>query len=212
VQARQALHEHYLLWTSLFPPWFLEKCAEHPILVKAIAQVLDSMVTAKLEIKAIEDRYIRRIKETEELEDKSLKWSEGTIYDFQPVPRLQRPCLFFGPGPGSGEPGSGEKAMEEKYYQQCNDCQGFVGYHDEHSCTCHKAPNGLRSCRMGMPQCPNNYGTRCIEIVVTEKQEIVNEKVITITDVDEVQNAGMILVVVLYARFRTLMVECYCGL
>ena len=181
-----------MLWTSLFPPWFLEKCAEHPILVKAIAQVLDSMVTAKLEIKAIEDRYIRRIKETEELEDKSLKWSEGTMYKFEPVKRLQRPCFFFGPGPcpGSGELGFSEKAMEEKFYQQCNDCQGFVGYHDEHSCTCHKAPNGLRSCRMGMPQCPNNYGTRCIEIEVTAKQEVVNEKEITITEVAEVQNSA----------------------
>jgi hypothetical protein len=117
VQARQALHEHYLLWTSLFPPRFLEKCANHPILVKAVAKVLDSMVTAKLSIQAIENRIKRRMEsEKYDINDGStdvdgintfsdcegnkygFKWPT-TQYSFLPRSKLQRPCLLFGPGP-----------------------------------------------------------------------------------------------------------------
>ena len=201
VQARQALHEHYLLWTSLFPPSFLELCANHPMLVKAIAGVLDSMVKAKLSISAIEDRIVRRVEsERIEINDQSievdgknsfidadgikygLKWPEMQ-YTFLPRAKLQRPCLLFGPGPMKDDPTLPHLDAFEAYEYHCHQAQGYVGYHDEHSCTCKKGANGEKSCRMGYEVLSNDWGTTCFEIEVDQTTKIVNEKVVTITDV-----------------------------
>jgi len=170
VQARQALHEHYLLWTSLFPPSFLEKCAQHPRLVAAIATVLDSMVQAKLSVKAIEDRITRRIKVSEDDEKRY-----HDLYSFDPVEKLQRPCLLFRLGP----------LKDENYWEHVYDTQGYVGYHDEHALTCHKPPNGIRSCRLGMCQCWNDYGTRCIELDREENHVRVINQLVKIVTVEE---------------------------
>ena len=61
-----------------------------------------------------------------------------------------------------------------------------MAYHDEHSCTCHKAPNGERSCRMGFNQCPNNYGTRCIQIDAKVSTQVKNEKSFPVIEVEEI--------------------------
>jgi hypothetical protein len=220
VQARQALHEHYLLWTSLFPPWFLEKCANHPMLVKAIAEVLDSMVKAKLSIAAIEDRIVRRVdSERYEINDQSivvdgkeifmdsegmkygLKWPE-VQYTFLPRAKLQRPCLLFGPGPCKDDPNLPHLLPLDAFEYNCHQAQGYVGYHDEHSCTCKKGPNGEKSCRMGYAQLPNDWGTTCLEIEVSQTTQIVNEKVVSITHVELIPPIGHEIAALKRMRFE----------
>ena len=206
VQARQALHEHYLLWTSLFPPWFLEKCSNHPILVKAIAKVLDSMVTAKLSIAAIENRIIRRVdSERYDINDQSfevdgintfcdaegnkfgLKWPK-IQYSFLPRAKLQRPCLLFGPGPEKEDLSLPKIENPNNAFEyRCFEAQGYVGYHDEHSCTCKKGVYGQRCCTMGYEQMYNDWGTRCLVINFWTETKIINDRSVTITHVAEVE-------------------------
>jgi hypothetical protein len=182
-QARQALHEHALGFTNAIPPHILEMIAEYPELVKLAVQVLDSIVKAEISIKAAENRILRRVN------DRSV---DNTFAD---VKKIIRPSLLFGCGPlGKNETHEDKIHCHEDFIMHVEDTVGYVGYHDEHSFTCHKEPNGRKSCRVGYSKKENNGGTRPLIIKTVEKVIVLpNGEEITIETVEEIDFDGMLM-------------------
>ena len=154
---RAQFHTHHLVNAGVDCKT-LSEVAEYPELRKLAVAVLDSQHRAEI-----------LLSEHEKVITRLMKKKSDTIQQNEIVEHKRavfRDVEYFLTDDGEINP---------RFYVSLSGIQALVGRHMDHLNTCHKPPQGLKSCRMKFPRGSNDEGTRPIELeeVVKDHEGIV---------------------------------------
>ena len=136
VAGRLSMHNHMCLFSALSPK-ALERIAEHVVLARAAAAVLDSTVQTNVALELHEDAYARKFK--------AISASSNDKPPAKSIPGSLTTQQFV------------YSEDKEAFLYRAAEIQSVCGNHMFHSQACHKVGSGDIQCRMSMSQAPNTH-------------------------------------------------------